>query len=944
MSDPAESSLVDAADQVAAARAAARRDSPRDAKAAHKGAAHKGATKSAVTPMMAQYLEIKQANPDSLLFYRMGDFYEMFFEDAVAAAAALDIALTKRGQHLGEDLPMCGVPVHAAEAYLSKLIRKGFKVAICEQMEDPAEARRRGGKAVVRRDVIRLVTPGTITEDELLDARANNYLVALSDAGGALGLAWLDMSTGDFQVQPVAAPGLAAALARLRPGELLLPDRLLQAEALFETLADWKAVLSPLPSARFDSGNAGRRLERLYGVKALDAFGGFSRAELAAAGALVDYVELTQKGRLPRFGQLRRLSAGAVMEIDAATRRNLELTESLTGGRKGSLLATIDRSVTGAGARLLAARLAAPLTDPAAIEARLDGVQGLRDEEGLRNALRAGLKRCPDIERALARLALGRGGPRDLAALRDALAQAAALRALLEQERPWDPLAADRGPGPPELARAARDLGHHQVLVDRLTRALAESLPTIARDGGFIAAGYHDALDELRGLRDESRKLIAGLQARYAGESGVASLKIKHNNVLGYFIEVTASNAEKLGAEKLGAEKLGSGAGGPFIHRQTMANAMRFTTVELGELERKIASAADKALALERELFDDLVREVLERQDEVALAASALARLDVTAGLAEIAAEARWCRPAIDESAAFAIAGGRHPVVEAALAAAQDGRFMANDCDLAAARRLWLVTGPNMAGKSTFLRQNALIAVLAQCGAFVPAEAATIGVVDRLFSRVGAADDLARGRSTFMVEMVEAAAILNQATPRSLVILDEIGRGTATFDGLSIAWACVEHLHEVNRCRALFATHYHELTALAGKLDALACHAMRVKEWQGEIVFLHEVAAGAADRSYGIHVAKLAGLPPAVIGRAEEVLKILEQGEQAGSLRNLADDLPLFAARPKSGPATPGPAEPSAAETRLAEINPDELTPRAALDLLYELRALLVDG
>ena len=898
--------------------------------------------------MMAQYLEIKQANPDSLLFYRMGDFYEMFLEDAVAAAAALDIALTKRGQHLGEDLPMCGVPVHAAEAYLSKLIRKGFKVAICEQMEDPAEARRRGGKAVVRRDVIRLVTPGTVTEDELLDARANNYLVALSDAGGALGLAWLDISTGDFQVQPVATAGLAAALARLRPGELLLPDRLLRAEALCETLAGWKAVLSPLPSARFDSGNAGRRLERLYGVKALDAFGGFSRAELAAAGALVDYVELTQKGRLPRFGRLRRLSAGAVMEIDAATRRNLELTESLTGGRKGSLLATIDRSVTGAGARLLADRLAAPLTDPAAIEARLDGVQALRDEEGLREALRAGLKRCPDIERALARLTVGRGGPRDLAALRDALAQAAALRALLERERPWDLLAAGRCPGPPELARAAGDLGHHQVLVERLTRALAESPPTVARDGGFIAAGYHDALDELRGLRDESRKLIAGLQARYAGESGVASLKIKHNNVLGYFIEVTASNAEKLGTEKLGtekpgAEKPGSAAGGPFIHRQTMANAMRFTTVELGELERKIASAADKALALEQELFDDLVREVLERQDEVALAASALARLDVTAGLAEIAAEARWCRPAIDESAAFTIAGGRHPVVEAALAAAQDGRFMANDCDLAAARRLWLVTGPNMAGKSTFLRQNALIAVLAQCGAFVPAEAATVGVVDRLFSRVGAADDLARGRSTFMVEMVEAAAILNQATPRSLVILDEIGRGTATFDGLSIAWACVEHLHEVNRCRALFATHYHELTALAGKLDALACHAMRVKEWRGEIVFLHEVAAGAADRSYGIHVAKLAGLPPAVIGRAEEVLKILEQGEQAGSLRTLADDLPLFAARPKSGPATPGPAEPSAAETRLAEINPDELTPRAALDLLYELRGLLAD-
>ena len=875
--------------------------------------------------MMAQYLELKQAYPDCLLFYRMGDFYEMFFDDAVAAARALDIALTKRGQHAGQEIPMCGVPVHAADGYLSRLIRLGFKVAIGEQMEDPAEAKKRGGsKAVVRRDVVRVVTPGTITEDELLDARSHNFLAALAEAGGALALAWLDVSTGDFLTQPLGGAGpaalLGAALARLQPGEILISDRLVQHPDLFEVLGDWKAALSPLPAARFDSAAGERRLKTLFEVQALEAFGAFERAELAAAGALVDYVELTQRGKLPRLATPRRLGVGAVMEIDAATRRNLELTQALSGGRKGSLLDNLDRTVTGAGGRLLAARLAAPLTNPAAIAARLDAVQFLLEEGDLKDEIRARLKRCPDIERALARLTLGRGGPRDLAALHDALTESGALRDLLAATRPTEP--------PVEIETARVELGHHETLVGRLGRALAEDLPLLARDGGFIAPGYDERLDELRGLRDESRKLIAGLQARYAEETGVPSLKIRHNNVLGYFIEVTSTHKDKL---PIGAES-------PYIHRQTMANAMRFTTVELGELERKIASAADQALALELGLFDDLVGEALGRAEEIAKAARALAALDVAAALAERALEGRWCRPRVEDSRAFSITAGRHPVVEAALEATQEGRFVANDCDLAEAQRLWLVTGPNMAGKSTFLRQNALIALLAQMGAYVPAEAATIGVVDRLFSRVGAADDLARGRSTFMVEMVEAAVILNQAGPRALVILDEIGRGTATFDGLSIAWACVEHLHEVNRARALFATHYHELTSLAAKLEALACYSMRVKEWKHEIVFLHEVAPGAADRSYGIHVAKLAGLPAAVVERAQAVLETLESGDQAGALTRLADDLPLFAARPSRAA---GPPEPSPAETRLAEVNPDELTPKAALELLYELRGLL---
>jgi DNA mismatch repair protein MutS len=875
-------------------------------------------THEAATPAMAQYLELKRQHPDCLLFYRMGDFYELFFADAAKAAAALDIQLTKRGRHEGGDIPMCGVPVHAAEAYLARLIRQGFRVAVCEQMEDPAEAKKRGSKAAIRRAVVRIVTPGTITEENLLDARRNNYLAAIAEAGGELAIAWLELSTGGFAMQGVSATGLATALARLEPGEILVPDRLLQRPELAAPLADWQNALTPLPSARFDSENGRRRLEALFSVRTLDAFGAFARAELAAGGALSDYVNLTQQGKLPPLQPPRRLALGAVMEIDAATRRNLELTQTLAGERKGSLLSTIDRTVTGAGARLLAEHLAAPLTDPGAINARLDAVAFIVEQDRLRGDLRDVLRRCSDMERAMARLMLGRGGPRDLAGLRETLRETATLRRLLAEH------AATAKPA--LIVEAERGLGEHGDFVGRLTRALGPELPLLTRDGGFIATGYLPELDELRLLRDDSRRMIAELQARYAAASGVAALKIRHNNVLGYYIEVTAAQSDKLRDG--------------FIHRQTMANAMRFSTVELGELESKIAAAGERGIALELRLFEDLVAEARARAADIARAAAALAQLDVAAALAELAVAERYARPAVDDSLAFAIRGGRHPVVEAALRAGDAARFIANDCDLRESQRLWLLTGPNMAGKSTFLRQNALIAIMAQAGSFVPAEAAQLGVVDRLFSRVGAADDLARGRSTFMVEMVETAAILNQAGVRALVILDEIGRGTATFDGLSIAWAAVEHLHDVNRCRGLFATHYHELTALAAKLDQLACFTMRVKEWQGDVVFLHEVAAGAADRSYGIHVAKLAGLPPAVVERAEGVLALLEKSDRRGALTRLAEDLPLFsAARAAAAPAAP--ASPLA--TALAELRPDELTPKQALELLYQLKALADD-
>ncbi len=868
----------------------------------------------AATPAMAQYLELKRRHRDCLLFYRMGDFYELFFEDAAKAAAALDIQLTKRGRHEGEDIPMCGVPVHAAESYLARLIRQGFRVAVCEQMEDPAEAKKRGSKAAIRRAVVRIVTPGTLTEETLLDARRNNYLAAVAEAAGELALVWLELSTGAFRLQPATTADLGAALARLAPGEVLVPERLLQRPEVAALLSDWRDRLTPLASARFDSENGRKRLEALYGVRALDGFGNFSRAELAAGGALVDYVSLTQQGRAPLLQPPRRLGPGAVMEIDAATRRNLELAETLSGERRGSLLATIDLTVTGAGARLLAEHLAAPLTDPRAIALRLDAVGFLVAEERLRQGLREALTRCADIERAMARLALGRGGPRDLAALRDTLGQSAEFRRLLQ----------DAAAKPHLLERAQGDLGEHGDFVGHLTRALAAELPPVTREGGFIAAGYAPELDELRSLRDESRRRIAALQARYVGETGVASLKIRHNNLLGYYVEVTAAHAEKLKER--------------FIHRQTMASAMRFTTPELSELESQIASAADRAVAMELKFFDDLVAAATARAGEIARTATALACLDVAAALAELAVNERYCRPSVDDGLGFAVVGGRHPVVEAALRRAGGPGFVGNDCELKPGQRLWLLTGPNMAGKSTFLRQNALIAILAQAGSFVPAERAEIGVVDRLFSRVGAADDLARGRSTFMVEMVETASILNQAGARALVILDEIGRGTATFDGLSIAWAAVEHLHSVNRCRALFATHYHELTALAAKLEHLACYTMRVKEWQGDVVFLHAVAPGAADRSYGIHVAKLAGLPAAVVARAEAVLALLEKGEQSGALARLAEDLPLFTAARNTARAE---AKPSAVEAALGEVQPDALSPRDALELIYKLKGML---
>jgi DNA mismatch repair protein MutS len=869
--------------------------------------------------MMAQYLEIKAQNPGALLFYRMGDFYEMFFDDAVAAAEALDIALTKRGFHKGEPISMCGVPYHAAEGYLLTLIRKGFRVAIAEQMEDPAEAKKRGSKSVVKRDVVRLVTPGTLTEDSLLEARRHNYLCAFAEVRDEAALAWVDISTGELRVMPCPLVRLGPELARLAPREVLVSEA--READLAAIVTESGAALTGLARGSFDSTSGEARLCQLWQIGSLEAFGNFGRAEIAAMGGLVDYLDLTQRGKLPLLRAPLRESADGAVQIDASTRRNLEITQALSGGREGSLLAAVDRTMTAAGARLLERRISSPSRDLATIEARLQSVRFLLNAAALREALRADLRRVPDIDRALSRLALDRGGPRDFAAIRAGLTQAESIAARLSDV--------------PEILRdAGQALLGHGALIDLLEAALVAEPPLFARDGGFVAAGYDAELDETRRLRDEGRGVIAAMQAEYIQQTGVQSLKIKHNNVLGYFIETTATHAEKMLAPPLSNS---------FIHRQTTANQVRFTTLPLNEIETKILNAGNHALEIEKRHYSALRDAILAQSGPIGAAARALAEIDLAASFADLAMAENWSEPRVDASRAFVVVGGRHPVVERALRRQGGGAFVANDCALTQEQTpaIWLLTGPNMAGKSTFLRQNALIALLAQAGSFVPAKSAHLGLVSQLFSRVGASDDLARGRSTFMVEMVETAAILNQADDRALVILDEIGRGTATYDGLSIAWATMEHLHETNRCRALFATHYHEMTALAEKLQGVENATVTVKEWDGDVIFLHEVKRGAADRSYGVQVARLAGLPMAVIERAKVVLQALEAGEREGGARQktLIDDLPLFRAMPAAAPKPV--AQASAVEARLKEVMPDELTPIEALRLVYSLKDLL---
>ena len=854
--------------------------------------------------MMAQYRRLKEEAADALLFYRMGDFFELFFDDAKIASACLNIALTKRGEDAGEPIPMCGVPVHAAESYLARLIKAGNRVAIAEQTESPAEARKaRGSKALVERAIVRLVTPGTLTEEALLESASANWLAAIGRAGDEWAIAAADISTGRFELTACGPGELSAELARLSPAE---------------TIADGPVagVRTSAGKGGFDSLTGERSLKSRFGLATLDGLGSPSRAELAAAGGLLSYLDATQKGSGVLLDAPRRIERSSHMAIDSATRESLELTRSAGGGVSGSLLGEIDRCQTAAGRRLLAADLSAPLTGKAAIEARLGLVQWLHENALLRDRVRSALKAMPDFARALARLIAGRGSPRDLAQLRDGLAAAAALKTEIELE----------GDRPQLLEALLPRLGGHAALVDRFRAALVEFPQIDASKGGYIAEGYDAALDALREVSSNGRRAIAALEARYRDSTGISSLKIRHNAVLGYHVEVSAKHADGLMTPDSG-----------FTHRQTLAGVVRFNSPELHEEATRVVEAGAHAISAEAAHAEELTGQAIAAAHRITSSAEAIARIDVAASHAARAAEGGWSLPHLTDEPCLEIEAGRHPVVESALNDRGE-RFVANDLSMGQSDRLWLITGPNMGGKSTFLRQTALIAVLAQCGGFVPAARAKVGLVDRLFSRVGASDNLARGRSTFMVEMVETAAILAQASPRSLVILDEIGRGTSTYDGLAIAWAVVEAMHDQVKCRTLFATHYHELTRLAGRLETLSLHHVRAREWKGDLVLLHEVADGAADRSYGIAVAKLAGLPPAVVSRARAVLAKLEAGRDAtGGIAAGLDDLPLFAAAETSDTV------PDPLLCALAEIEPDSLSPREALEQLYRLKRLAAE-
>lgn len=861
-----------------------------------------------MTPMMQQYHRIKDAHPDCLLFYRMGDFYELFFEDAKVAAQTLGIALTKRGQHQGEEIPMCGVPFHACETYLARLVKAGHRVALCEQMEDPALAKKRGTKEVVARDVVRIVTPGTLTEDALLEAGRANFLAVLVPCQKAVrfGLAVVDITSGDFLTGLLDEAGLLSALARFEPSEIILPDGALAC------LTPWATACVPLPRPRFDAQNAQKRLQDYYGVTTLDGLGAFETQEIAAAGTLLDYLYLTQKGARVRLAHPRKIFDDAHVRLSAATTQSLELMATQSGAREGSLFHAIDHTVTGAGSRLLAFHLGAPLKNLARLEARLARVDFFVSRTDLRVELRARLKGCPDIERALSRICVGRAGPRDLLSLVGALEISHACAELLEACK-----------GAPE-SLAAATFTQAASLKEHLARALSSAAPHLAREGGFVRQGYDAELDRLRALRDHGKEAVLALQATYQSELGIPSLKIKYNNVLGYFVDITSTHKGKVDER--------------FIHRQTMVGGMRFTTQELTDLEAELLAAEGKALDIELAIFDALLHEVRAACEPLAELARALANLDVSLSMAHLASVYSYTRPHLDDSRTLSIEGGRHVVVEKMLAKEGGASFTPNGCTLDPSAFVWLITGPNMAGKSTFLRQNALIVLLAQMGSYVPATKAHIGIVDALFSRVGASDNLAQGRSTFMVEMVETAAILNQATNKSFVILDEVGRGTSTYDGLSLAWSTLEHLHTHVQCRTLFATHYHELTKLEETLSHLVCHTVAVREWEDDIVFLHEVIKGIAARSYGIHVARLAGIPESVRTRAEELLATLEGQAKAHS--EAPRQQSLFAPAPPTPKAAPAP-KPSAVEARVRELDLEDMTPRQALETLYALKDAL---
>ena len=829
-----------------------------------------GETLLKTTPMFQQFLEIKADNLDCLLFFRMGDFYELFFEDAVIASKELDIALTSRGKYDGDPVPMCGVPHHAYMPYLEKLTKNNYKVAICEQTESPKEAKIRGGtKALVKREVVRIVTPGTLTEEILLDADKNNFLLSINTNNKNIGISWLDVSTGELYTEECFKNNFLSVIARIRPSEILLMGTVdnYYSDLIKKT---FDCVVSPLIQNINNSKKAEKLICLHFGVKTLASFGRFSENEIITCWSLLDYVSLTQKGNLPPIRFPKSIKNESLMRIDSSTRKSLEISQTLIGNKKGSLIDAVDMTLTAVGARQLDKDISAPLTNIEEINGRLDMIDFLIDSNTVRESIRKILKSSADIDRAKARVILSRGGPRDLESIKLGIEGAHNLDNILDNKK------FERFPK--DFIALKKHLNRCSELLNLLKSILSENLPLFVKDGGFVKKGYSKELDEVCSFRDQSRQHILEMEVEERAKTGLTSLKIKYNNVIGYFFEVTQLQKKKF-LEIKNAER--------FIPRQSLKGAARFVTEALSRLSESISNAAEQAIEIELRIFEEIKSLIKAQHDALANISYTLSRLDVASSLAEVSILHNFVRPNILDDQNLEIIGGRHPSVELVMQKNGENKFFSNDCHLDQEDKIWLLTGPNMAGKSTFLRQNALITILAQSGSFVPAEKASIGIVDSLFSRVGSSDDLASGRSTFMVEMLETAAILNQAGKKSLVIMDEVGRGTSTYDGLSLAWSILEHLHNTSHSRTLFATHYHELTKLSETLPSLSCHTMQVKEWENKVIFLYTVMSGVAKSSYGIHVASLAGIPNSVLRRAK---KILQEFETSGTRNNLSKE------------------------------------------------------
>ncbi|MDA7545379.1 DNA mismatch repair protein MutS [Alphaproteobacteria bacterium] len=863
------------------------------------------------TPMMEQYLTIKNKHKDALLFYRMGDFYELFFEDAIAASKALDITLTKRGKTNGMDIPMCGVPFHSADNYLPKLIKKGFNVAVCEQTETIEEAKSNLKKGPLKREVVRIISPGTLTEDNLLDRNANNFLGAISDVNGSISISWVDVSTGCFKSRNLQKENnqkqlLTNLLLRMNFSEILVSD----AMELNIISEEWHSIIKKQSSSLFHYSSCLQQICSYFSIISLEGIGKFSDGEVIAAGVLLSYLKLTQCGKLPILSMIQNESENNFLEIDYFTQKSLEILSNLSGETNGSLIISLDETKTAGGARLLKQRITEPFYKVVEIEKRYNLINWFLNNDIDIFKLQNNLENTPDIERSLSRISLLRGSPKDLSILCDGLLNVKQIYETIISFK-------DRLNQSSLLNNILNQISVDYSLFENIKNSLKKDLPLSTKEGGFIRDGYDENLDKLRNFRNNELEEITKLQNKYSDLTNVNSLKIKYNRMLGYHIEVRAVHDKSLRDKDI------------FIHRQTTAQTSRFTTIELNEAENQLINSYEKSISIEMDIFKNFTNQIINEGKKILDIASAISELDIGIMVVKQSKDRGYVCPKILENKTLEIIEGRHPVVETQMKLSENS-FISNDCILNKDDFLWLITGPNMAGKSTYLRQNALIVIMAQAGLFVPAKEANIGVCDKIFSRVGASDDLAKGQSTFMIEMIETSLILNTASEKSLVILDEIGRGTATFDGLAIAWSVLDYLHNKIKPRTLFATHYHELTSLKEDLNHLSCHKMSIKEWNNSIIFMHKIIEGEADKSYGIHVAQLAGLPFEVIKKATQLLSKLENNKDNSHLKksdNLDDNYSNI-------------NENQIFFKEFDNINVDDISPREALDILYKLKLL----